>query len=207
MSEGGISVHYQPRNWSDHIAHLFVSASRVFADAFFAKRYGPRAVVLETIAAIPGMVGGLFQHLKSLRLMQDDGGWIRMLLDEAENERMHLMIYVAIARPSVFERVIVICAQVIFFTGYFFVYFFSPKTGHRIVGYLEEEAVKSYTIFLGCIDHGMYPNSPAPELAINYWQLAHNATLRDVVMATRADEIRHRDTNHRFADDLLSGRG
>jgi len=37
------------------------------------------------------MVAGMLIHLKSLRKMQDDKGWIKILLDEAENERMHLM--------------------------------------------------------------------------------------------------------------------
>lgn len=42
---------------------------RFFADAFFSKRYGSRAVVLETVAAVPGMVGGALQHLRALRRM------------------------------------------------------------------------------------------------------------------------------------------
>jgi ubiquinol oxidase len=117
------------------------------------------------------------------------------------------MVYVALAHPSVIERMIIVCAQVIFFTGYFFIYLFSPKTGHRIVGYLEEEAIKSYTLFLEHIDRGTHANPPAPVLAINYWHLPLNATLRDVVIATRADEMRHCDTNHRFADDIQRGRG
>jgi ubiquinol oxidase len=199
--------HRQPENLSDRIALAFVLASRFFADVFFAKRYGPRAVVLETVAAVPGMVGALLQHLKSLRHIQDDGGWIRTLLDEAENERMHLMVYVALAPPSIIERMIVMCAQFIFFTVYFLVYLFSSRTGHRIVGYLEEEAIKSYTMFLESIDHGTYPNTAAPQLALEYWNLAPNATLRDVVIATREDEKRHCDTNHRFADDIQRGRG
>lgn len=198
-------LHHKPENFSDRIALMFVLTSRLFADAFFAKRYGPRAVVLETVAAVPGMVGALFQHLRSLRRIEDDNGWIRMLLDEAENERTHLMVYVAIAQPSVVERLVIVCAQVIFFTVYFFIYLCSPRTGHRIVGYLEEEAIKSYTHFLECIDCGTHANPPAPTLAINYWHLAESATLRDVVIATRIDEIRHRDTNHRMAEEIKRG--
>lgn len=38
--------------------------------------------------------------MKALRRMKDDEGWIRELLDEAENERMHLMIFLDIAKPS-----------------------------------------------------------------------------------------------------------
>ena len=68
-------------------------------------------MVLETIAAVPGMVGGALQHLRSLRLLKSDGGWISTLLDEAENERMHLMTFVKIAEPSQLERWLILLAQ------------------------------------------------------------------------------------------------
>ena len=38
---------------------------RFFADTFFAQRYGHRAVVLETVAGVPGMVAGMWLHFKS----------------------------------------------------------------------------------------------------------------------------------------------
>jgi|GEM_PF-44902 len=197
---GDLSVHRAPESIGDHVAFAFVRFSRFLADVFFAKRYGPRAVVLETVAAVPGMVGALFQHLRSLRLLRDDRGFIRNLEAEAENERMHLMIYVTVAQPSFLERLIIIVAQVVFFALYATIYLFSPRTGHRIVGYLEEEAVKSYTEFLHCIDTKILPNPEAPTIARRYFQLSPEARLRDVVIATRADEIRHRDNNHSFAD-------
>lgn len=37
------------------------------------------------------MVGGTLRHLRSMRLLKRDGGWIHSLLEEAENERMHLL--------------------------------------------------------------------------------------------------------------------
>ena len=88
--------HYQPRNLSDKVALLFTKMLRLFADFFFKKRYGHRAVILETVAAVPGMVAGMLNHLKSLRKMQEGRGWIKVLLDEAENERMHLMTFINI---------------------------------------------------------------------------------------------------------------
>ena len=91
--------HYKPVNNSDRIALLFTKALRLFADLFFKKRYGHRAVILETVAAVPGMVAGMLNHLKSLRNMEQDRGWIKTLLDEAENERMHLMTFINIAKP------------------------------------------------------------------------------------------------------------
>lgn len=202
--EPDLSSRHTPTSASDRIALAATRALRFIADAFFAKRYGHRAVVLETVAAVPGMVAGMLNHLKSLRRMQDDRGWIRQLLDEAENERMHLMTFIAVAKPNAFERFLVILAQGLFFNAFFFLYIFAPRTAHRLVGYFEEEAVVSYTAYLAEIDAGRADNPPAPDIAIRYWGLPATARLRDVVIAVRADEAGHRDVNHAFADALTS---
>jgi ubiquinol oxidase len=196
------ATHRAPVKWGDRIALLFVKFLRLFADLFFKKRYGHRAVVLETVAAVPGMVGGLLQHLKCLRYIRDDEGWIKTLLDEAENERMHLMTFIEIAKPSVFERMLIMVVQAVFYNVYFFIYLFFPAIAHRIVGYFEEEAVTSYTAYLLEIDEGRLENVPAPKIARDYWKLPKSARLRDVVLAVRADEAGHRDVNHAFADSL-----
>lgn len=135
FSEIDLGVHHSPKGLGDHIAFGFVKFLRFLADQFFAKRYGHRAIVLETVAAVPGMVGGMWQHLKSLRRMRDDHGWIKTLLDEAENERMHLMTFIMIAQPSKLERLVVILVQAIFFSSFFLLYIISAKTAHRVVGY------------------------------------------------------------------------
>ena len=157
---------------------------------------------METVAAVPGMVGGLWQHLHALRKMKDDQGWIRTLLDEAENERMHLMTFIEIAKPNLLERVLIMIVQAIFYNFYFFLYLFSSRTAHRVVGYFEEEAVISYTQYLKEIDKGTHENLPAPQIAIDYWGLSKNARLRDVVEVIRADEAEHRDVNHSFVDAI-----
>lgn len=192
----------RPEGPRDSFALGVTRALRFIADTFFARRYGHRAVVLETVAAVPGMVGGMAQHLRSLRRMKDDEGWIKTLLEEADNERMHLMTFIEIAQPSWFERLLVLAAQGVFFNLYFVVYLFFPRTAHRIVGYFEEEAVVSYTQYLEEIDAGRHSNPPAPRIAIDYWGLPETATLRDVVIAVRKDEAGHRDVNHRMADAL-----
>ncbi len=197
-----LSRHHQPQGLSDRLALAFVQVLRFVADTFFAKRYGHRAVILETVAAVPGMVGGALQHLRSLRRMEDDHGWIRTLLDEAENERMHLMTFVHIAKPSQLERVLILLTQGAFYNAFFVLYLISPRTAHRVVGYIEEEAVVSYTHYLEEIDAGKHENVPAPQIAIDYWKLAPDARLRDVVLTIRDDEAGHRDVNHGFADTL-----
>lgn len=195
--------HRAPADVADRIAYAFTKFLRLFADAFFARRYGHRAVVLETVAAVPGMVGGTLRHLRSLRRLESDGGCIRLLLDEAENERMHLMTFMQIARPTTFERLLVLLAQGLFYNAFFLLYLVSPRTAHRVVGYFEEEAVHSYTEYLAGVDDGTYANVPAPAIAIAYWKLDPGARLREVIVAVRADEAGHRDVNHRLADELV----
>ena len=175
---------------SDWFAIFMTKFFRFFADTFFAKRFGHRAVVLETIAGVPGMVAGMWIHLKSLRQMKTGyGPMIRELLDEAENERMHLMTFIEIAKPSIFERFLVILVQGIFFNLYFLMYLLSPRTCHRIVGYFEEQAIVSYTDYLNEVENGNIENIPAPKIAIDYWNLSEFARLKDVIIAVRDDNI------------------
>lgn len=197
-----LSVHHRPIDLSDRIALGFTKMLRLAADTFFAKRYGHRAIVLETVAAVPGMVGATLTHLKCLRRMEDDRGWIRTLMEEAENERMHLMTFIEVAKPTLFERLVILGVQWIFYLAFFALYLISAKTAHRVVGYFEEEAVISYTLYLQEIDEGRSPNVAAPAIARHYWKLADDATLRDVVLLVRADEAHHRDVNHGFASEL-----
>ena len=51
--------------------------------------------------------------------------------------------------------------QAVFYNFYFFLYLLAPRTAHRVVGYLEEEAVASYTQYLEEIDAAR-PASPQP---------------------------------------------
>ncbi|KAK1304065.1 hypothetical protein QJS10_CPB11g00067 [Acorus calamus] len=182
-----LKKHHTPNNFLDKFALL--------------RRYGCRAMMLETVAAVPGMVGGMLLHCKSLRSFEHSGGWIRTLLEEAENERMHLMTFMEVSQPRWYERALVIAVQGVFFNAYFLAYLASPKLAHRIVGYLEEEAIHSYTEFLKELDKGTIENVPAPAIAIDYWRLPSDSTLRDVVLAVRADEAHHRDVNH-YASDI-----
>lgn len=197
-----IGRHFAPKDFSDRVAYAFTRLMRFFADAFFARRYGHRAVVLETVAAVPGMVGGTLQHLRSLRRIEGDRGWIHTLLEEAENERMHLMTFMHIARPTGFERLLILLAQGVFYNFFFLLYLLSPRTAHRVTGYFEEEAVHSYSEYLAGVDNGTHANVPAPKIAIDYWKLPADARLREVIVAVRADEAHHRDVNHQFASEL-----
>jgi ubiquinol oxidase len=196
--------HQAPSKTSEYIAYKITQMLKFMLNLFYGTKYAKRAVILETIAAVPGMVAGMLNHLKALRRMRDDEGWVRELLDEAENERMHLMIFLDVAKPTWIERTLVLLGQAAFLVVYTLLYIISSKTAHRVVGYFEEEACKSYTEFLEKIDSGEVENVAAPEIAINYYQLSDEARLREVVLRIRNDEAEHRDRNHEFANSFES---
>jgi ubiquinol oxidase len=186
---------------SDTTARAMTIFFRFFADLFFARRYGHRAVVLETIAGVPGMVAGMWIHLKSLRQMKTGyGPMIRELLAEAENERMHLMFFIEIAKPNIFERFLILLAQLIFWNFYFLMFVFFPRTAHKMIAYFEEEAVRSYTTYLDMINNYQIPNVHAPDIAIEYYGMNRDARLSDMIKKVRDDEAGHAVANHKFSE-------
>lgn len=209
-------THISPQTISDKIAWGLVRAARAGFDWFTgystlkaankpvtADVYFMRFIVLETVAGIPGMVGGMVRHLHSLRLMRRDNGWIHTLLEETENERMHLLTFLQVRQASTFSRYMVVAAQGIVFNLYFLAYLISPRSCHRFVGFLEEEAVHTYSDILKDIEGGNlaeWRTMPAPEIAVKYWRLSPGATFEDVIKNVRAEEMVHRDVNHSLAD-------
>ena len=187
---------------SDMFARSMTSFFRFFADTFFRKNYGKRALILETVAGVPGMVGGMLTHLYSLRRLQKGNGTkIQELLDEATNERKHLMFFMEIVHPSILERVLIILVQFVFWHYYLVMYMLFPRTAHRMTGYFEEEAVHSYTSYLALIEAGDIEDVPAPQMAIDYYtELQEGATLSDMIVCVRRDEMHHAKINHGYAD-------
>ncbi|XP_020631717.1 alternative oxidase, mitochondrial-like [Orbicella faveolata] len=111
-----------------------------------------RIIMLETVAGVPGMIAAMARHFHSLRKLTRDHGWIHTLLEEAENERMHLMTALELKKPGILFRGIILLAQGVFVNLFFIAYILSPRFCHRFVGYLEEEAVKTYTYCLKVIN-------------------------------------------------------
>lgn len=205
-------THHDPKQAHERLALLAVKAMRMGFDLASGYR-GPgggmkekdwlnRCLFLETVAGVPGMVAGMARHLRSLRSLQRDYGWIHTLLEEAENERMHLLIFMNMKQPGKLFRFMVLGAQGVFFNLFFVTYLASPRTCHRFVGYLEEEAVKTYSGLLKDIKDGHLPEwstKQAPAIARSYYKLPETASVYDMVKCVRADEANHRDVNHTFA--------
>ncbi|KAH9219423.1 mitochondrial alternative oxidase [Leptodontidium sp. 2 PMI_412] len=161
-----------------------------------------RFIFLESVAGVPGMVGGMLRHLHSLRRMKRDNGWIETLIEESFNERMHLLTFLKLHTPGIFMRTMILGAQGVFFNGFFICYLLSPRTCHRFVGYLEEEAVRTYTRAISDLDAGKLPlwtcgRVQAPEIAVGYWDMPEGKRgMRELLMYIRADEAKHREVNH-----------
>mmetsp|Transcript_44014 Transcript_44014/g.102732 ORF Transcript_44014/g.102732 Transcript_44014/m.102732 type:complete len:344 (+) Transcript_44014:61-1092(+) len=198
--------HYEPVTWQDRAALRMVKTLRKASDAYFKDRLLDRACMLETIAAVPGFVAGMIHYMRSLRRLVHCN-WIKPTMDEAENERMHLMTFMELAKQRWHQRVLVVCGQGVFFAAYTIFYVVTPRIAHRFVGYLEEEAVHTYTEMLKMVDEGKIENVPAPKVAIQYWNMPEDATLRDVILVVRADEADHRLVNHHMGDLIANAKG
>ena len=116
------------------------------------------------------------------------------------------MFFIEIANPNWFERYLVLFAQALFFIFYMILYMIDYKTAHRMIGYFEEEAVRSYTDYLAMVENGEVENVPAPELAIKYYKMKKSAKLSDLIVKVRADEMHHSKVNHGLADGNTSYR-
>ncbi|CAM9958981.1 unnamed protein product [Phaeothamnion confervicola] len=199
-------THKPPTDLADKVAYYSARGAKFLFDCVAGfktgvideHKYLNRIIFLETVAAVPGMVAGTVRHLRSLRIMKRDHGWIHTLLEEAENERMHLLTFLKLKRPGPMFRLFVLLAQGVMWNGFFFTYLVSPRSCHRFVGYVEEEAVNTYTTLLADIDAGKLPlfeNLDAPAIGKSYWSLAPDAKFRDLILAVRADEANHREVS------------
>jgi ubiquinol oxidase len=108
------------------------------------------------------------------------------------------------AKPGIFMRIMVVGAQGVFFNAMFISYLISPRTCHRFVGYLEEEAVRTYTYAIQDIEEGQLPTWEhlfAPEIAIRYWNMPEgHQKMKDLLLYIRADEAKHREVNHTLSN-------
>lgn len=210
----GIEVaHREAKGFSDKVAYNSVRLLRWGCDLLTGYRHDPskpyvmserkwlvRFIFLETVAGVPGMVAGMLRHLRSLRSMKRDNGWIETMLEDAYNERMHLLTFLSMAQPGWFMKFMILGAQGVFSNGFFLAYLVSPKTCHRFVGYLEEEATKTYSFAIEDLEAGHLPgweNLRAPEIAVRYWKMPEgHQSMRELLYYVRADEAKHREIHH-----------
>lgn len=190
----------KPTGVSDHIASGIVNLLFKCGNLYFGDNYIRRAIFLESVASIPGLVCSNLHHLRCLRRLQPNE-WIKPLVDEAENERMHLLAVRTYTHLTMVQKLFIRILQASFIALFSFMFVFTPRTSHRLVGFLEEHAVSSYTEMLKRIDSGKLANPPATSITKEYWGLPEDATLRDALLVIRADEADHRLVNHTLGDE------
>lgn len=165
-----------------------------------------RLIILESFAGVPGFIGAGFRHFYSLRALRRDHGMIFTLLEEAENERMHLLTCLTMFEANRLTRFLVVVAQVGMTPMLMLTYAVHPPALHRFVGYLEETAVQTYFNIITHVEtegtelNKAWAHLRAPDIAITYWMLPETErTWLDVLKRMLADEAHHRDVNHTFA--------
>jgi len=155
---------------------------------------------------VPGMVAAQHRHFASLRTMSRDYGWIHSLLEEAENERMHLLTFIDAFEVTATQRAVVYGMQFGWAAFFIPLYVLSPRTAHRTVGYVEEMAVYTYSNIIelmgtpGSKLHTAWADKAVPPIALNYWRMGSDASFLDMMKQIALDETNHRDVNHTFAE-------
>merc|ERR1712217_152388 len=158
-----------------------------------------------SFAGVPGFMAAMFRHFRSLRTLHRDHGWIHTLLEEAENERMHLLVCMKMFEATFITRILVLASQVFMTPFLAALYTVNPPSVHRFVGYLEETACVTYANIIHQVEtpgtplHKAWAHLPAPDVAIHYWMLPKNAMWVDALKCMFADETNHRDVDHTFA--------
>ncbi|KAG6966146.1 hypothetical protein JG688_00006896 [Phytophthora aleatoria] len=198
----------KPKKFHDRVALIGVKTLRLSFDLLAGYR-GPggamteqdwlnRCLFLETIAGVTGMVERMARRLRSLKQNND---WTQSLLDETENERMHQLIFMDMKQPGWLVRMSVLAVQGISFSTLSLVIMVSPKTCHRFVEFLEEEAIKTYTYLLEDMEHGHldeWCTLTAPLIGRSYYDLPDDAKVYDMIKCIRVDEASHNDMKHVF---------
>lgn len=206
-------LHHLPKNGLDKIIYftvrLFYHSFNAFTGYCFKdpspKSVIHRLIILESIAGVPGMIAASIRHVNSLCKLKRDNGWIHTLLEEAENERMHLLIIMKKFDAGLLIRASIIAIQSIFVSALLIAYLLHPPLVHRFVGYLEETAVITYSSVIKKIQipgsklHQAWNNLDASDIARSYWNLNSSAKWVDTLKMILSDEAHHRDINHTFA--------
>lgn len=204
---------HKPQNFSDKVMHTIMWS--LYRSFNWVTGYQPentpvravewRLIVLESFAGVPGFLAAMFRHFRSLRRLTRDHGWIHTLLEEAENERMHLLCCMKMFHASYLTRIMVLGAQLFMTPWLAAIYIVNPKAVHRFVGYLEETACLTYANIISQVEtpgtplHAAWAELPAPDIARSYWKLSPDALWVDTLKCMFADECNHRDVNHTFA--------
>ncbi|RAL66817.1 hypothetical protein DID88_007600 [Monilinia fructigena] len=185
-------AHRKPRDFSDRVALSMTASDSNAVTAtkpyqMSERKWLIRYVFLESVAGVPGMVAGMLRHLRSLRGLKRDNGWIETLLEEAYNETH--------APPNLPQNASSLTPSSSATS--------SPrKPATASLATSKEEAVLTYTLSIQDLENGHLPkwadpNFKAPDLAIEYWGMPEgNRSMRDLLYYIRADEAKHREVNH-----------
>lgn len=203
--------HHQPKGVRDWVAYgLLNSIIRMFdvlsgfqPNNMTEKKWGRHFLFMESISGVPRVIASFVRHLKAIFYKQHDSGAYHHLIQEEENERMHLFLWLTITNAGIFVKTSIALYQVFFAFFFGTMYTLSPRVGHRFLGYLEENIIRSYTLLIRDLEEGKLPNWKTmrePKILFEYYELPEDKVFRDLILEVRADEVLHREVNHLMAE-------
>ena len=191
-----------PKIFSDFVALYIAKTFRFSAKKVFAKYFIYYLLFLETFARSSSAAASQWIHLKCLQKVKYDRDWIKILTNQAENERIHLITIIEIIQPKLFVRLLIIFGQITYQILYLFLYIIFPRTAHRFIGYSREESARDYNNYLEHLENDVSLNINASQISIKHWNLDSKAKLIDVVKLISKDKMNHATINHKVADTI-----
>lgn len=189
MRKAGINS-FVPRTMGDRVARMEVLGMRYMFDVLTGYRrpfpgqekaltennWLNKTIMLETLAMTPLFAASIVRYWRSLGGLRQDKGWVHALLDDSENERMHLTNWMMVKRPNLMMRAFVLAQQAFYVPMFMFGYTFTPKMAYRAIGYIEEVGLTHYRLLLREIEREGSPVHswnfiPAPQVSREYWNM------------------------------------
>lgn len=198
---------HTPVTMADKIMHKIMYGSYVTFNAltrFNVQNPSPqscvwRLILLESVAGVPGFLAASHRHFSAIRHLKRDFGWINTLLEEAENERMHLMICMKMFDAGLITRAVVVAAQLLmtpFLAGLYAVHPKACLPLRRLPGRNGVLHLQTDHHLRPHARHGAALRMGQPQGASNRARLLQPARGRDVGGRARAN-LRRRDPSPR----------
>lgn len=180
--------------------------ARVIGAAFtrgYGERLEAKALVLETLAAIPAIVIGAIRALRAQRRRTDDA-LVRDCATEADNEHAHMLAFAAITELTWVDRLVVVMGQPVLAAAFALLHTVSERAAHRLCGHFEEEAMRTYAHHRAAVAAGR-PDPVLGAFACERWSLPMGSRLSALLPILEQEESEHGRRHHEVADALRAG--
>lgn len=194
---------HHPHSLSDYLARSTVGISRKVVKTVGKKSYVMRSIIANTILSSLSMVLANSLHQKVVFNGKGNRDAIEDLLCEASDTHFHVLVCRDLVKPKVSMMIWIYFLRALSIFFFRILAYLSPKAGHRTLGYMYEKSVIDYSNWIETIEAGEITNIEASKFAMGYYELQEGSMLTDVIAAMREDNLKNRDSEHKYADERI----